>query len=49
MLDFKGNRVYADRGKTYKPEAQKQIQIPRDGEIETTSEKLRRMSQQTPF
>jgi len=49
MLDFKGNRVYADRGKTYKPEAQKKIQIPRDGQIETTSEKVRRLATQNPF
>jgi hypothetical protein len=49
MLDFKGNRIYADRGKTYKPEAQKKIQIPRDGQMETTSEKLRRLATQNPF
>ena len=49
MLDFKGNRVYADRGQTYKPEAQKKIAIPKDGQMETTSEKLRRLATQNPF
>ena len=46
MLDFKGNRVYANRGTTYKKESQ--VKIPQDG-ILSTSEKLRRLSQQTPF
>jgi len=49
MLDFKGNRVYANRGTTYKKESQRKIEIPKDGQIESTSDKLRRMSQQTPF
>jgi len=49
MLDFKGNRVYANRGTTYKKESQRTIEIPRDGQIETTSEKLRRLATQNPF
>jgi hypothetical protein len=49
MLDFKGNRVYANRGTTYKKESQRTIQIPKDGQIETTSEKLRRLATQNPF
>jgi hypothetical protein len=49
MLDFKGNRVYANRGTTYKKESQRTIEIPKDGQIETTSEKLRRLATQNPF
>jgi hypothetical protein len=49
MLDFKGNRVYANRGTTYKKESQRKIEIPKDGQIETTSEKLRRLANQNPF
>jgi len=49
MLDFKGNRVYANRGTTYKKESQRKIEIPKDGEIESTSEKLRRLANQNPF
>jgi hypothetical protein len=46
MLDFKGNRVYANRGTTYKKESQ--IKIPQDG-ILSTSEKLRNLANQNPF
>ena len=49
MLDFKGNRVYANRGTTYKKESQRKIEIPKDGQMETTSEKLRRLANQNPF
>jgi hypothetical protein len=49
MLDFKGNRVYANRGTTYKKESQRKIEIPKDGQIESTSEKLRRLANQNPF
>jgi hypothetical protein len=49
MLDFKGNRVYANRGTTYKKESQRTIEIPKDGEIESTSDKLRRLANQNPF
>jgi len=49
MLDFKGNRVYANRGTTYKKESQRKIDIPKDGQIETTSQKLRRLANQNPF
>jgi hypothetical protein len=49
MLDFKGNRVYANRGTTYKKESQRKITIPKDGQIESTSEKLRRLANQNPF
>jgi hypothetical protein len=49
MLDFKGNRVYANRGTTYKKESQRTIEIPKDGQMETTSEKLRRLANQNPF
>ena len=46
MLDFKGNRVYANRGTTYKKESQ--VKIPQDG-ILSTSEKLRNLANQNPF
>jgi hypothetical protein len=46
MLDFKGNRVYANRGTTYKKE--NQVKIPQDG-ILSTSEKLRNLANQNPF
>lgn len=46
MLDFKGNRVYANRGTTYKKE--NQIKIPQDG-IMSTSDKLRKLATQNPF
>ncbi len=49
MLDFKGNRVYANRGTTYKKESQRKIEIPKDGQIESTSDKLRRLANQNPF
>jgi hypothetical protein len=49
MLDFKGNRVYANRGTTYKKESQRKIEIPKDGQMETTSEKLRRLAKKNPF
>jgi hypothetical protein len=49
MLDFKGNRVYANRGTTYKKESQRKIEIPKDVEIESTSDKLRRLANQNPF
>jgi len=49
MLDFKGNRVYANRGTTYKKESQRKIEISKDGQVETTSEKLRRLANQNPF
>jgi hypothetical protein len=46
MLDFKGNRVYANRGTTYKKESQ--VKIPQDGML-STSEKLRNLANQNPF
>jgi hypothetical protein len=46
MLDYKGNRVYANRGTTYKKE--NQVKIPQDG-ILSTSEKLRNLANQNPF
>jgi hypothetical protein len=46
MLDYKGNRVYANRGTTYKKE--NQVKIPQDGII-STSEKLRNLATQNPF
>jgi hypothetical protein len=46
MLDFKGNRVYANRGTTYKKESQ--VKIPQDG-ILSTSEKLRNLANQNTF
>jgi len=49
MLDFKGNRVYANRGTTYKKESQRTIEIPKDGQIESTSAKLLRLANQNPF
>jgi hypothetical protein len=49
MLDFKGNRVYANRGTTYKKESQRKMEIPKDGQIESTSDKLRRLANQNPF
>lgn len=49
MLDFKGNRVYANRGTTYKKESQRKMEIPKDGQIESTSAKLRRLANQNPF
>lgn len=47
MLDFKGNRVYANRGQTYKKESQ--LTLTKDGELISTSEKLRRLTNETPF
>ena len=46
MLDYKGNRVYANRGTTYKKE--NQVKIPQNGII-STSEKLRNLATQNPF
>jgi hypothetical protein len=46
MLDFKGNRVYANRGTTYKKESQ--VKIPQDGML-STSDKLRNLANQNPF
>ena len=46
MLDYKGNRVYANRGTTYKKE--NQVKIPQNGII-STSEKLRNLANQNPF
>lgn len=46
MLDYKGNRVYANRGTTYKKE--NQVKIPQDG-IMSTSDKLRKLANQNPF
>lgn len=46
MLDYKGNRVYANRGTTYKKE--NQVKLPQDG-ILSTSEKLRKLATQNPF
>lgn len=46
MLDYKGNRVYANRGTTYKKE--NQVKIPQDG-IMSTSDKLRKLATQNPF
>lgn len=47
MLDYKGNRVYANRGTTYKKE--NQVKILQNGEIQSTSEKLRNLAKQNPF
>jgi len=49
MLDFRGNRVYANRGTTYKKESQRKIEIPKHEKIETTSDKLRRLANENNF